>query len=122
MIRVLLVGFLLAMVAVGAHAASLTGTARVIDGDTIEVAGQRVRLAGIDAPERDQPYGQESSDRLAQMVEGEEVRVDWYKKDRWCRSVEQIWVQVLECLRLASMTDVNHVTLGGMANGAAPGI
>jgi len=29
----------------------LSGSARVIDGDTIEIAGERVRLAGIDAPE-----------------------------------------------------------------------
>src|SRR5262245_6391986 len=32
----------------------LTGRARIVDGDTIEVAGQRVRIFGIDAPEQDQ--------------------------------------------------------------------
>ncbi len=31
--------------------ADVTGPARVIDGDTIEVAGERIRLHGIDAPE-----------------------------------------------------------------------
>ncbi len=30
--------------------ADVTGPARVIDGDTIEVAGERIRLHGIDAP------------------------------------------------------------------------
>lgn len=34
--------------------ADLSGIARVIDGDTLEVAGTRVRLAGLDAPENDQ--------------------------------------------------------------------
>jgi endonuclease YncB( thermonuclease family) len=31
--------------------ADMTGTALVIDGDTIEMYGQRIRLHGIDAPE-----------------------------------------------------------------------
>lgn len=37
-----------------AHAADIAGKARVIDGDTIVVAGERIRLRGIDAPEMDQ--------------------------------------------------------------------
>jgi len=32
-------------------AESITGPARVIDGDTLDVAGVRVRLLGVDAPE-----------------------------------------------------------------------
>jgi endonuclease YncB( thermonuclease family) len=52
----------LAFLAHPAHAETINGKARVIDGDTIEVAGTRIRLEGIDAPER----GQECQDRLRQ--------------------------------------------------------
>ena len=38
--------FLLPMTAL----AEITGKPRIIDGDTIEIAGQRIRLYGIDAP------------------------------------------------------------------------
>lgn len=40
-----------------AGGASLTGMARVVDGDTLDVADVRVRLEGIDAPETDQRCG-----------------------------------------------------------------
>ncbi|HEX7883996.1 MAG TPA: hypothetical protein VF499_14825, partial [Afipia sp.] len=37
-----------------AGAGDVAGQASVIDGDTIEIHGTRVRLYGIDAPEHDQ--------------------------------------------------------------------
>lgn len=47
------------------HAADTTiigGTTRVIDADTLEVIGERVRLKGIDAPEKRQLCGNEAGD------------------------------------------------------------
>ena len=42
---------------------------RVIDGDTIVLMdGSRVSLEGIDAPERDQPYGPTATAALEYMV------------------------------------------------------
>ena len=69
----------------------------VADGDTITVLdGNRVRhkirLAGIDAPEKGQPFGDRSKQSLSRAVMGQEVRVDWTKQDRYGRIVGKIWV------------------------------
>ena len=52
---------------------------RVIDGDTVEIHDGhqtiKVRLHGIDTPERDQPYGSAATRALSTMVGGKPVRV-----------------------------------------------
>ena len=50
------------------------GPAWVIDGDTIDIKGMRIRLAGIDAPEMDQPYGKTAKWALVNLCKGQEVR------------------------------------------------
>jgi nuclease-like protein len=41
---------------------NLSGQASVIDGDTLEIHGNRIRIFGIDAPESDQLCGNEESE------------------------------------------------------------
>jgi endonuclease YncB( thermonuclease family) len=57
----------------GAAAAELVGTPRVVDGDTLEVDGTRVRLLGIDAPERGEPGAVEATSALLNIIAGREV-------------------------------------------------
>jgi len=67
---------------------------RVIDGDSLEltIGGSKlsVRLAEIDAPERDQPYGPEATAALEQLVAGRGVRIEVVDIDRYGRTVARV--------------------------------
>ncbi len=52
----------------------LSGRCYVIDGDTITIAGQNIRLFGIDAPELDDPYGKISKQKLMQLCAGQKIK------------------------------------------------
>ena len=48
---------------------------RIIDGDTFESAGRRIRLYGVDTPERGEPCFTEATERLGRLA-GKTVRVE----------------------------------------------
>lgn len=81
-----------------AQATPLVGrVVAVADGDTITVLDatktqHRVRLNGIDAPERGQAYGTRARQALADLVFQEDVRVDWTTRDRYGRLIGTVWV------------------------------
>ncbi|MEM7472164.1 MAG: thermonuclease family protein [Pseudomonadota bacterium] len=54
---------------------TLRGRAYVIDGDTIIVQKVKVRLAGIDAPELDKPWGQKAKWEMVRICKGEVLDV-----------------------------------------------
>ena len=69
----------------------------IADGDTITVLDarktqHRIRLAGIDAPERGQPGGQRSKESLSALVYDQPVRVESNKRDRFDRIVGKVRV------------------------------
>ena len=80
-----------------AFADELIGQATVIDGDTIEIHGARVRIFGIDAPESDQlchdacsyPYrcGQKASNGLFEFIDRRPVECVEVDRDRYKRAV-----------------------------------
>ena len=51
----------------------LRGRCWVIDGDTIVIDNIHIRLAGIDAPELDHPWGKQSKWALVQLCKGQTV-------------------------------------------------
>jgi endonuclease YncB( thermonuclease family) len=74
----------------------IRGTASVIDGDTIEIHGERIRLHGIDAPESRQTCnksgtewscGQEATQVLADKIGSDPVKCDARDRDRYGRTV-----------------------------------
>ncbi|MCX7176732.1 MAG: thermonuclease family protein [Proteobacteria bacterium] len=102
-VRPWLVALLLGMPAGASLAAVLHGqVVRVADGDTLTVADGRhrkikVRLVGIDAPEKDQPYGREAKAHLASLVLGKAVDVEWDKRDIYGRVIGQVLVAPGNC-------------------------
>lgn len=93
----------------------------VTDGDTIKVldANQKlykVRMAGIDAPEKAQPFGNVSREHLASLVAGKRVRIEFSKTDRYGRLLGKVWVQPPDCRDCGTTLDANHAQIvSGMA-------
>lgn len=66
----------------------------VHDGDTVKLDdGRTIRLAGIDAPEIAQPFGVQSSDELRHLLRRHEVRVVETDRDRYGRTVANLYVK-----------------------------
>lgn len=89
---------LLFLSSAAAQAALLEGrVVGVADGDTITILDNtntqfKIRLAGIDAPEKKQPFGNVSKKSLSDMVYGKQVTIDWNKQDRYGRTVGKVLI------------------------------
>ena len=99
-----------------AHAASaetITGlVVGIADGDTITVLDRtktrhKVRLAGIDAPEKSQPFGQAAKKHLSDLVFNKDVVLECGKTDKYRREI---------CVVMIDGQDAN---LAMLANGLA---
>lgn len=90
--------------------APIIGNAFVVDGDTLSIAGTRIRLLNIDAPELDQtctdamsrdwPCGRQASSQLRAHVRGRDLTCQPQSRDKYGRSLAI-------CL-LPDKTDVNE--------------
>jgi endonuclease YncB( thermonuclease family) len=75
----------------------------VLDGDTLDVLVDqrpvRVRLWGIDAPEKDQAFGQKSKESLSTCAFGRPVAVTVRGKDRYDRALGTVFAGAIDCNR-----------------------
>lgn len=96
MSRIAILGLLL----FSSLASAETYTGRVVavaDGDTVTVLDNtntqhKVRLAGIDAPEKKQAFGQVSKQNLSNLVFDKSVTIETTKRDRYQREIGKVLV------------------------------
>jgi endonuclease YncB( thermonuclease family) len=102
--KFIVVGLLLIAAIPTAALADITGTATVIDGDTLEIRGTRIRLHGIDAPEsgqlcqrsgNDYRCGQQAAAALDDLVARRSVRCEERDVDQYGRTVAECFVASL---------------------------
>lgn len=104
-----------------AHADVTGKVVAVTDGDTIQVLDSanvlhKIRMTGIDAPEKNQPFGNASRKHLASLVAGKSVLVESSKTDRYGRTLGRVLVQPADCPGCGRTLDVNHAQIvAGMA-------
>jgi endonuclease YncB( thermonuclease family) len=84
---------------------TLCGRAKVIDGDTVIIKGQRLRLFGIDAPESAQTgrrlglqiaIGKQATEKLKHLIDGERIGCHIKSQDRYGRKVAILYLDQLD--------------------------
>ena len=63
-----------------------------IDGDTLRVGSERIRLRGIDTPELNEPRGLEARQRLEQLLKEGPIRIVPHGQDVYGRTVADVFV------------------------------
>jgi endonuclease YncB( thermonuclease family) len=86
------------LLASAAHAKNLSGRVLSVEsGDMITVEDakkkrHKVRLSGVDAPEKAQPFARQAEQHLSRLVDGKPVTVGYKKYDRYGRILGKVMV------------------------------
>jgi len=65
---------------------------RVVDGDTFRLRGERIRILGIDTPERDQPGSAQAASRLLALLRSGPLVIVRHGRDIYCRTLADVYV------------------------------
>lgn len=93
--RLVWVALLTALLAVPAFAGEFSGqVVGVIDGDTIDVLhngqAERIRLNGIDCPEKGQAFGKQAKHAASDLAFGKEVTIQTHGHDKYKRTIGDV--------------------------------
>jgi len=71
---------------------------KIVDGDTIDIVDAqnvqyRIRLQGIDAPERRQDFGTVARENLGNLIFGKHVRIEYQKIEWRGRLIGKVWLE-----------------------------
>lgn len=91
-VRALALALLLPAAAPPPAAAGPSGVIRVHDGDTFSLGVQRIRIRGLDAPERGQPGSGAATRRLADLLRRGPVTIVPVGRDLYGRVVADVYV------------------------------
>ncbi len=69
---------------------------RIVDGDTIVASGEKIRLWGIDTPEKDEPYFLVAKMLLESLLSEGELTCKFVEQDRYQRSVMHCLIDGLD--------------------------
>jgi endonuclease YncB( thermonuclease family) len=68
----------------------------ISDGDTFTVINRdklqlKIRIFGIDAPEKKQAYGNKSKKALSDLIYGKDIEIDVQSQEKWGRYVAKVY-------------------------------
>ena len=91
----------------------ISGKCHVIDGDTIAIGKQKIRLAGIDAPELSKPYGKKAKWALVELCEGQNITAKLTGETSYDRVVAKCFMDdgrdlAAEMVKLELALDIPH--------------
>lgn len=85
----------------------------MIDGDTIAIGTQKIRLAGIDAPELNKPYGKKARWALVELCKGQSITAKLTGETSYDRVVAKCFLDdgrdlAAEMVKLELALDIPH--------------